>query len=160
MRRLRTALTATATVSLLFSGVSATAADAGTDPTSPRATVSARADASTPKASSRSADGRVWVWEHSHFGGNGCGMSSNIQDYRNISGCSDMNNVVSSVWNSGYVATFDDVRLYDGYAYSGVNMCIGVGDEWADLDLGYERFNDGTKANDQISSHIWANSCP
>ncbi|MEV6962465.1 hypothetical protein AB0M97_25405 [Streptomyces sp. NPDC051207] len=160
MRKLRTALLATATVSLLFSGASATVAAPETDRTSPKAAVSAWADASAEKASSRPADGRVWVWEHAGFSGNGCGMTYNQQDYRNLGSCSNMDNIVSSVWNSGYVGTFDDVRLHEGYAYSGVRMCISVGDEWGNLDLGYEKFNDGTKANDRISSHIWASSCP
>lgn len=38
-------------------------------------------------------------------------------------------------------------------------LCLDQGDYWADLNLGYERFSDGTFANDQISSHRWVARC-
>lgn len=166
MKALRSAMLGIAAIGLVVVSAPASGADdrvpdsAGS---SQATNVGFTEGATAPKPSKQraaAADGRVWVYEHLNFTGSGCGMGGNERDYRSISNCPDMDNKTTSVWNNGYVAVFDDVRLHRDYAYSGPNMCIGLGDSWGNLDLGWEVFNNGEHANDKISSHIWANSCP
>jgi Peptidase inhibitor family I36 len=71
----------------------------------------------------------------------------------------DMNDEVSSVWNNGFAGSYDGVKMYKHADYGDPWMCLSEGDYWADLGLGWERFSDGTHANDQISSHRWTNDC-
>ncbi|MFF3489666.1 peptidase inhibitor family I36 protein [Streptomyces sp. NPDC002701] len=167
MRALRNALLAISAIGLVVATAPSSVADdraSGPDGFSQGVTVGSTIGAAAPQPSQQrvaaAPDGRVYVYVDLNFTGTWCGMPGNQQDYRNISDCPDMDNKTTSVWNNGYVATFDDVRLYRDYVYSGPNMCISVGDSWGNLDLGYEVFNTGEHANDKISSHIWANSCP
>jgi hypothetical protein len=163
---LRSALTVAAALGMVVGTAAASGADdraPGTAESSRTAALGSTDGATAPKPSKQraaAADGRVYVYEHLNFTGAWCGMPGNERDYRSISNCPNMDNITTSVWNNGYVDVFDDVRLYRDYVYSGPNMCIGLGDSWGNLDLGWEVFNTGEKANDKISSHIWASSCP
>ncbi|MFE9680937.1 hypothetical protein [Streptomyces sp. NPDC006285] len=120
----------------------------------------AATDATSHRARLAAPDGRVWVFEHENWTGRGCGYLYDFRDYRSSGDCGDMDNITTAMRNSGWTGDFDDVRFHRDYTYSGPNMCLGVGDAWGNLDLGWEVFNTGEHANDKISSHIWANSCP
>ncbi|WP_105969838.1 hypothetical protein [Streptomyces geranii] len=166
MRTLRSTLLGLATIGLVVATAPFSTADErapGAADSVRTASIGSTSEAAAPRPSTQrgaAADGRVYVYEHLNFTGTWCGMGGNERDYRSISNCPNMDNLTTSVWNNGYVAVFDDVRLHRDYAYSGPNMCIGLGDSWGNLDLGWEVFNNGEHANDKISSHIWANSCP
>ncbi|MEK8103943.1 hypothetical protein NKG94_00460 [Micromonospora sp. M12] len=64
------------------------------------------------------------------------------------------------MWNNGvYFDGADSVRMHTGTFHTGGSMCLSRGDSWADFTLGWQVFNDGTAADNQISSHYWGVSC-
>jgi len=157
MRKLRAALFAVVPTALILLSAPVAMAQSSLADEPKGATV----DAPTQEMRAAAADGRVYVYDGRNFTGAWCGTTTNEQDYRSIGGtCPDMDNRTTSMWNNGYVHTFDDVRFYKNYVYGGPNMCLGLGDSWGDLGLGWELFNSGENANNKISSHIWASSCP
>ncbi|GAA2207337.1 hypothetical protein GCM10009850_027950 [Nonomuraea monospora] len=161
MRKLRAALLAVVPAAAIFVGAPTALAQTGpADEPSVGGTSNAPVPAA-PGARLAAPDGRVYIYDLRNFTGSWCGTPTNEQDYRNIGGtCPNMDNRTTSMWNNGYVETFDDVRFYRDYVYAGPNMCLGLGDSWGDLALGWELFNTGENANNKISSHIWASSCP
>jgi hypothetical protein len=70
-----------------------------------------------------------------------------------------LDNMASSVWNNGVPDTYDDVMMFRDIGWEGAKMCLGQGDFWGDLGLGWERFDDGGFANDEIGSHSWRQEC-
>lgn len=122
------------------------------------------------------ADGYINVWQHAMWdtqGGLWCKWLGNHRYWADASGdtwegstpgiCKSsghsFDNVATSMYNTGFPGEFDDVRFYKHAHYGQPSMCLGNGDHWGNLALGWEVFNDGTNANDQISSHRWVDSC-
>lgn len=123
-------------------------------------------------AKSAGPDGYVWVWEDVMWEGRWCGWTGNHNWWRQPENglfgtpgvCEDDNDsfedVASSMWNNSYPGSYDDVRFYKHTDNYQIHMCLGSGDDWGNLALGWERFTDGSIANDAISWHVWRNSCP
>jgi hypothetical protein len=100
------------------------------------------------------ADQRTTAWR--------CRWSGSDGDWRTSPQGRSCDNLATGVWNNGWPSpkyVNDHVRMYDGYSYSGVSMCIRPGDYWLNFALGRERFSDGSNANDRISSHRWVDNC-
>jgi peptidase inhibitor family I36 len=113
-------------------------------------------------------DGNLYAYEDSWFSGDHCAWNYDHSDWRYVEWAlpqhrgdcswigsslnSDFNDEASSLFNNGYT---NDVRLFRDIHYGGPSLCLRRGERWADLSLGYERFSDGSFANDQISSHYW-----
>lgn len=130
--------------------------------------------APTGKSGARmQADGYVWVWGDAMWDDNGlwCGWIDNhawwTYAWNDLYGspgeCKDtghsFDNVASSMWNNGFAGGYDDVRFFKHATFEEPSMCLGNGDYWGNLNLGWEVFNDGSNANDQISSHAWKQNC-
>jgi hypothetical protein len=121
----------------------------------------------------QAADGNLYAYEDAYFKGDHCAWKYDHADWRYVewamphrgdcswfgSGLnSNFNDEASAVWNNGFAdPRYGDVRLFRDINYGGPSMCLRTGERWADLSLGYERFSDGTYANDRISSHYWTN---
>ena len=122
------------------------------------------------------ADGYINVWEHAMWdteGGLWCKWLGNHRFWEDASGdtwegstpgiCKSdshsFDNVATSMYNTGFPGEFDDVRFFKHAHYAKPSMCLGNGDHWGNLALGWEIFNDGSYANDEISSHRWVDSC-
>ncbi|MFD8232907.1 hypothetical protein ACFV20_13620 [Streptomyces sp. NPDC059696] len=113
-------------------------------------------------------DGKLHAWEHPYREGGHCAWSgaSRNWDYPGP-GCPHLRNLASSVENRGYAGSYDDVNLYYGEDQSAAYACLGRGDMWLDLTLGWETFSHGwpwwdgygESVNDNISSHSWTDSC-
>ena len=107
-------------------------------------------------------DGRLWAWEEPYRGGTACRWEDDWADW--TLGCWEVSNDASSLENRGYVATYDDVNLYYRDDFKGSYACLGRGDMWMDLTLGWEKFHapgDGQweEVNDNVASHKWVSSC-
>lgn len=184
MRRLRAVLVgAVAVLCLIPAGAQQALAaplpapvESATPSADPTPGTSAGATAPAPRVpnevSTAAADGYFYAYEDRFFEGEYCRWDGDHSNYvyadwlmPSDGQCWDyfidpeMNDAVSSVWNNGYGGSYDAVRMYKHANYGSPWMCLSQGDYWADLDLGYERFSDGTFANDQISSHRWVDGC-
>lgn len=95
--------------------------------------------------------GQFWAWEHNNGGGRSCSWSDGSSDWSQD--CGNFNDTATSILND---RLWGSVTMYKHGNRSGPSMCINRGSEWHNLALGYERFNNGENANDQISSHSWA----
>ncbi|WP_344314285.1 hypothetical protein [Fodinicola feengrottensis] len=104
------------------------------------------------------ADGNFHAYRESNYV-NGCYWSGDSANWVFSGGCGNFNDTASSVWNNGYAANLDGVLMFKDINYGGPFMCLSRGDSWGDLNLGIERFSDGSFANDQISSHRWSDFC-
>jgi hypothetical protein len=129
---------------------------------------------STARVSAAAAeDGKLHAWEHAYGGGDHCSWtgSSRHWDGNNEAaqpGCGGMRNRATSLRNSAY-AGWDAVNLYWDTDQDGAWACLGKGDEWMDLALGWETFSHrswpfnhggyGESLHDNISSHQWVESC-
>jgi hypothetical protein len=79
----------------------------------------------------------------------------------------NMLNRASSLRNMGWPGGYDKVNFYWGVNLTGAWACLGVGDYWADLPLGREKFNWalgdkrglGQSLNNNIASHKWVTRC-
>ncbi|MEV8634122.1 hypothetical protein AB0395_20925 [Streptosporangium sp. NPDC051023] len=127
----------------------------------------------TGYASAQAVDGYLYVWKDAmwDYDEQWCRWSGSHAywtyawsgQYGTSAGeCSEndnFDNVATSMWNNGYPGSHDDVRFYKDSGYEGTSMCLGNGDYWGNLALGWERFDDQTQANDEISSHTWVRNC-
>ncbi|SDJ07184.1 peptidase inhibitor family I36 protein [Nonomuraea jiangxiensis] len=117
------------------------------------------------------ADGNVYVWGDMDFTGLWCYWSGHHRVWQYawnslygspgtcLTKSHSFNDVASSMWNNGFPGEYAQVRFYRDIGQEGPSMCLANGEDWGNLGLGWELFNDGTNANDQISSHMWVNSC-
>ncbi|MBG6065313.1 hypothetical protein [Micromonospora ureilytica] len=128
---------------------------------------------STPQDGARAAaaaDGYFYAYEHAYWGGRWCAWAGNASNWVNPGGAAttgqwdcggdySFDNIATSVWNNGVYHDYDAVRMRTGAFLTGGSMCLSRGDYWADFTLGYQAFDDGTPADNQISSHYWSVSC-
>lgn len=119
------------------------------------------------------ADGYVYAYDQPYGwsrGGDACrwiGSDSNWYDCTWYGVRKNMLNRASSLWNNGWAGGYDKVNFYWGSNWSGAWACLGVGDYWADLPLGREKFswytNDkrglGESLNNNVASHKWVTRC-
>ncbi|NEA63966.1 hypothetical protein [Streptomyces sp. SID12488] len=75
-----------------------------------------------------------------------------------------MKNRATSLENTGYSGSYDDVNLYWGIDQGGSYACLGQGDHWLDLSIHAEHFDHWGTGNGQplynnIASHSWTDSC-
>ncbi|GAA3870094.1 hypothetical protein GCM10023084_23950 [Streptomyces lacrimifluminis] len=118
MRTLQSTLLGLAAIGLMVATAPFSAADeraSGSADSARTAATGSTSGAAAPKPSTQraaAADARVYVYQDLNFTGTWCGMGGNERDYRSISNCPNMDNITTSVWNNGYVAVFDDIRLH------------------------------------------------
>ncbi|MEV5768236.1 hypothetical protein AB0L34_27190, partial [Micromonospora sp. NPDC052213] len=132
------------------------------------------ARAATAAAGSTAADtanGYFYAYEHAWFEGKWCAWDGTAKNWGNPGGAGTggkwgcggdygFDNIATSVWNNGfYFPGADAVNMHVETFYLGGRMCLDRGDYWADFTLGLEVFNDGTAADNQISSHYWGTTC-
>jgi hypothetical protein len=176
------ALAGLASAVLILAGVPGAAFAAPPDPSStatPVPTDAARKPVppgTTDLARAQQPDGYINVWEHAMWdteGGLWCKWVGNHRYWGDAagdtwegstpgickSGGQSFDNVATSMYNTGFPGEFDDVRFFKHAHYVQPSMCLGNGDYWGNLALGWEVFNDFTYANDEISSHRWVDSC-
>jgi hypothetical protein len=176
MPTIRSAIIGAFAVASLLS-VAATPAMATSTPT-PKASVGSdqatSAVAPRPNAAMpQSTDGYLYVYKDAYFKGQWCKFFYDHSDWRypewrmpRGGQCfgyfidPKIQDAVSSLWNNAAPSgRYSTVKLSRDIDNAGPYMCLRAGNYWADLSLGYERFNNGANANDQISSHKWVTSC-
>jgi hypothetical protein len=114
----------------------------------------------TAAPAASAADGYLHAWQHSNRGGFHCAW---LYDADNWGAC---RNQMSSLHNTGYPGSYDDVNLYWDVNRLGSWACIPNGAYWSNLH-NYQ-FNRGAtgspgrgeRLNDNISSHEWVDACP
>jgi hypothetical protein len=118
-------------------------------------------------------DGYVYAYDQTYGwtkSGDACrwyGNDTNWYDCTWYGVRKNMLNRASSLRNMGYAGGYDKVNFYWGTNLTGAWACLGVGDYWADLPLGRERFswygNDkrglGESLNNNVASHKWVTRC-
>jgi hypothetical protein len=109
------------------------------------------------KAATGSCDaGDFCMWYLTHYNGGlyeWSGNDSNLSNdrFENTNTDKIVNNNTWSARNRGNPDPYDDVRVYDGFGYSGASRCIPYNGSVADLGIGAWR--------DRISSYKWVTSC-
>ncbi|MEO3868826.1 hypothetical protein ABGB18_08360 [Nonomuraea sp. B12E4] len=116
-------------------------------------------------------DGNVYVWGDLDFTGLWCYWSGDHRHWRYawadpygspgtcLTKDHSFNDVATSMWNNGFPGSYGNVKFFKDSGLEGPEMCLAPGEDWGNLGLGWELFNDGTNANDQISSHMWVTNC-
>ncbi|MCG5468205.1 hypothetical protein LADH09A_002064 [Micromonospora sp. LAH09] len=183
MRRIHLVMAGAAMLAMLLSGAPAAASPAQPDSVG-SASQAAPVDRDgraervdlprrTPADGARTAaegNGYFYAYEHAYWGGGWCAWAGNAKNWINPGGAGTsgqwgcggnygFDNIATSVWNNGVRHNYDAVRMHVGTFHSGGSMCLSRGDSWADFTLGWQVFNDGTAADNQISSHYWGVSC-
>ena len=144
IRRLSSALVTAGLAAITFVGLTPVGAQAANQPP----------PGATGPSAAAAPDGNFYAFEHRNFEGRWCSWAGNDGWWGDS--CGGFDNIASSVWNNGYPSKYSTVKLLKhANTLRNPSMCLNVGDYWADLDLGYEVFSDGTKSNDQISAHHW-----
>ncbi|MGK5521631.1 hypothetical protein ACSNN9_20075 [Micromonospora sp. URMC 107] len=130
-----------------------------------------RAGSTAGSTSAAEADGWFYAYEHANFQGKWCAWEGTEKNWGNAGGggtggrwdCGGyygLDNMATSVWNNGfYVPEVSAVHMHVETFYRGGRMCLDHGDYWQDFTLGWEVFNDGTPADNEISSHYWGGPC-
>ncbi|MGC4812736.1 hypothetical protein ACLQ29_19610 [Micromonospora sp. DT228] len=184
MRRIHLVMAGGAMLAMLLSGAPAAASPAQPGPVgsagqaapvdrdgrAERVDLPRRAPADNARTAAATGNGYFYAYEHAYWGGGWCAWAGNAKNWINPGGAGTsgqwgcggdygFDNIATSVWNNGVQHTYDSVRMHVGTFYSGGSMCLSRGDSWADFTLGWQVFNDGTAADNQISSHYWGVSC-
>ncbi|EKX64660.1 hypothetical protein Sipo8835_31205 [Streptomyces ipomoeae] len=96
-------------------------------------------------------DGKVYAWDLPHCQGTPLPVPG--------SGTwgPDANDRASSVMNRGYTGAFGVAQFFEHANQVDGHACLLPGELYVD-DLAYSRFSSGAPADNNISSHRWANS--
>ncbi|MFC4464658.1 hypothetical protein ACFPH6_08830 [Streptomyces xiangluensis] len=110
------------------------------------------------------ANGYFYAYEHEKRGGKYCRWDWHSANWGSCSPGGNLRNQASSLQNSGYPGTLEDVNVYWGLNYTGAWYCLGNGRYLENIV--HIRFGpngggqgDNESLNDNISSHKWSNSC-
>ncbi|UUU26152.1 peptidase inhibitor family I36 protein [Streptomyces sp. DSM 40750] len=96
-------------------------------------------------------NGKVYAWDLPNCQGTLIYVGTG-----NAADWGDASDKASSVMNRGYAGSLDHVAFYDHAGYGGGHGCLAPGELYV-ADLAYNRFNDGTSADNRISAHRWVN---
>ncbi|MEV0909026.1 peptidase inhibitor family I36 protein [Streptomyces hokutonensis] len=152
--KLTTAFTAVGLTALALTAIPGVAQASESAPSSPTAIAAGPAGAT--------ADGYFYAYENANYGGKYCRWVGNDSDWSSCSPGGNIRNQASALWNNGYAGSYEDVNVYWGLGYTGAWACIANGYAYSNL-AGWNFPNNGSGGgetlNDNISSHVWSNSC-
>jgi hypothetical protein len=109
-------------------------------------------------------NGYFFVGVDKYFSGFNCKWAGSNTNWTST-GCGNMNDKASSVWNNGYSSNPNvaSVWMFEHTGYAGGWACLSPGDTWMDLGAYIQRWNGPhhtTFVQDSISSHTWGGPCP
>jgi hypothetical protein len=102
-----------------------------------------------PTANAVGGDGKLYAYSDTNWR-NVCGGWTN-----NSTSWGQCGTQVSSVWNNGFLQTYDKVRMYWGVRYTGTSYCLAQGTALSDLRD--KRFNiAGTNVGAVMDNHVFS----